>query len=212
MFAVERAQVGSAALRQHEVHELELDRAWVIAMALGPPRLWADLLAHTLTGFMEGYGRPHDGRASTQLHQGLRAAQASLRARVEALIERRLPDVGLLALALEGSVLHVLGAGPLRAYGAHGKTLRRLGSREDSSDGLLRGATHWSAEPLEADELVFAASLSASAEPSLRVLQQALAADRATSPERVVELLNGPAAELGIGAVTLAFRAPSSSG
>ena len=69
---LQRAQVGSGTLRQHELRALEQRRTLVLGAALAPPRLWSYLLEAALDGFGDGFQRPHDGRMSTRMHQGLR--------------------------------------------------------------------------------------------------------------------------------------------
>ncbi|MET0344068.1 MAG: hypothetical protein ABW252_23845, partial [Polyangiales bacterium] len=110
--AIAPARIGRGALHQHAVRLLDDGPVFLLAVALGAPRLWDYLLGGALDGFEDGYHRPHDGRTSTRLHQGMLVAQQSLKRRVENLIERRMSDVGLLALALdavpaEEPVLHV---------------------------------------------------------------------------------------------------------
>ena len=205
---VRRARVRAGELRQHDVYMLDEQRTLVLGAALGPPRLWSYLLEVALGGFVEGYEQPHDGRASTRLHQGLRCAQQRARARVEALIERRQPDVGLLALSVEGPLLHVLTAGPLRAYLYQQRRCRRLGPRDESDAGMLKGASSWTAEQVEPGDLLFAGSFESFTPAGLRELEQQLARDRTLSTQRVVEQLNREAAANGSPALAVAMRVP----
>src|SRR4051812_16018688 len=151
-------------LHQHAVRLIDDGPVFLLAVALGAPRLWDYLLGGALDGFEDGYQRAHDGRTTTRLHQGMLVAQQFARRRVENLIERRMSDVGLLALALdvapsEEPVLHVLSAGPLRAY-LHrpGSALRRLGPEQPSAEPLLKTNASWSAAPVRPNDLVLAAS------------------------------------------------------
>lgn len=207
--SVQPARVAQATLRQHDLRVLEDGRTLVLAMALSPPRLWSFLLEAALDAFVDGFYRPHDGRMSTRMHQGLRVAQQRVRTRVEALIERRMPDVGLLALSLESSILHVLSAGPLRAYLHRRKGTRRLSAREESALGLLKATPSWCAEHVEAGDLFFVGSLSACQEDNLQQLRATLDTGRSVAPQQVVELLTSPAAERGVAAISVAFRIPT---
>jgi hypothetical protein len=200
------AQIGGGKLRQHALRALDDGRTLLLAMALGPPRLWEYLTRSALDGFVSGFERPHDGRASTRLHQGLLVAQQVVRERAESLIERRLPDVGLLALTLEGELLHVLRVGPLRAYVHRRTTVRCLGAMSDSPGGVLKNPPSWCAEPVSAGDLVFAASLSACGEPAIAAVRNVLNDRRATAPEEVVSLLSSAATGDGIACACLAFR------
>lgn len=203
------ARIGGGVLCQHAVTSLDRGAVFLLATALSSPRLWAYLLGGALDGFHEGYERPHDGRVSTRLHQGMLAAQQNVRRRVENLIERRMSDVGLLALAREGEVLHVLSAGPSRAYLYQAKTLRALGPQDEAPDGLLKVTPSWSAEQIYAGDLVFATSVHAGSEAALRGVRAALAGP-APSPEQLVTLLNEPARSREKAAAALAIRIPLS--
>ena len=205
---VRPARVRHGVLRQHDVYMLDEGRTLVLGAALGPPRLWSYLLDVALGGFVEGHAQPHDGRASTRLHQGLRCAQMRLRARAEVLIERRMPEVGLLALSLEGTVLHVLSAGPLTAFVHRHHRSQKVGPREGTEGGLLKNASGWSAEPVEPGDMVFAGSQMAWAPTAIQELDQQLSrAD--LEPSQVVELLNRTAAANGTSALAVAMRVPN---
>lgn len=206
-FAVARAKVAAASLRQQDVRVLDEGCTIVLAVALGPPRLWAYLLDLALDGFEEGYDQLYDERASTRVHQGLRCAQEWLRERAGALVERRLPDAGLLALSLEGLRLHVLSAGPLRAFvHQRGAGLRTLSADADAGAGVLRGPSSWRAEQVAPGDLVFAGSRSACSERSVQQLERELALGASPDAGQVVEMLNGPAAAQGLAAAAAAFR------
>jgi len=205
---VKRAKVGAGELRQHDVYMLDQRRTLVMGVALGPPRLWNYLLEVAMLGFVEGYEQPNDGRACTRLNQGLRAAQQRLRARAEALLERRMPDVGLLALGLEGSELHVVSAGPLRAYLRGKRASRRLGPDAESTAGVLKGVSSWSSEQVTPGDLLFAGSLTACTESAVAELDRTLDGERALATEEVVALLNRIPTANGAAALAVAMRVP----
>lgn len=209
------ALIGHGALHQHAVRLLDDGPVFLLAVALGAPRLWDYLLGGALDGFEDGYQRPHDGRTSTRLHQGMLVAQQIVRRRVENLIERRMSDVGLLALALDGSppdapVLHVLSAGPLRAY-LHrpGAALRRLGPEQPSSEALLKANASWSAAPVRSNDLVLATSEYPGGDEALDALGAALLA-APMRPDQAVDTLSAPAREQRVAAAALALRVPVS--
>jgi hypothetical protein len=216
--AVQRAKVAQGELRQEDVRLLDDGPTLVAAHAEGPPRLWAYLLDSVLDGFHDGFTRPHDGRTSTRVHQGLRVAQQALRGRVEGMVEKRTSDVGLLALSLEGSVLHVLAAGSQRAYLLRHRVLRRL-ARADAKprletqpeliEGVLKLDPTWCAEQLEPGDVLFASAGAVCTDTLLRKVCSALEADRALPAEAVVDLLNRSAADHNLAAASLAFRVPS---
>lgn len=201
------AKIRTAGLRQHDVYMLDEGRTLLLGVAMSPPRLWTYLLDVTLGGFLEGYEQPHEGRLATRMHQGLRCAQQRLRARTEALIERHPPDVGLLVLSVEGTVLHVLSAGPLRAF-VHQHRSKRLGPREQSDAGILKGASSWSAEQVAPGEIVYAGSLTACTPESVAEVDSLLSVDPSAPAQEVVEVLNRTAAANGVAALAVAMRVP----
>lgn len=216
--AVQRAKIAQGELRQEDVRLLDDGPTLVAAHAEGPPRLWGYLLDSLLDGFYDGFMRPHDGRTSTRVHQGLRVAQQALRGRVEGLVEKRTSDVGLLALSLEGSVLHVLAAGSQRAYLVRHRVLRRLARAEtkvkpeasmELVEGVLKLDPTWCAEQLEPGDVLFASAGALCTDSVLRKVCSALEADRTLPARAVVDLLNKSAADQGLAAASLAFRVPT---
>lgn len=210
--AITKARVRGGMLRQHEALVLDEGRTLVLVTALSAPRLWGFMLDAALDGFREGLERPSDGRVSTRLHQGFDAAQRRVQARVDGLIERRRPDVGLLALSLEtastpAGTLHVVCLGPGRAYLQRRGNMRRLSPRDDRPEGVLKATPTWCAEPLEPSDLLFGGSLTAFSEEALEELRAEFNGGRLVSPDKLVQDLNRPAADGGIGAAAFAFRA-----
>jgi len=208
-----KARIREASLRQHAVRVFPPStepgansETIVLATALSAPRLWGFMLDAALAGFEEGLGRPSDGRASTRLHQAFDGAQRRVRTRAESLIERRVPDVGLLALALDGTILHVLCLGPARAYLQRRRSLRRLSPRDDRPEGVLKAAPTWCAEETEPGDLVMAGSLTAFNDQALGPVRAQMESGSALAPRKIVEDLNKHAAMHGIGAAALAFR------
>lgn len=204
--ALTKARIREGTLRQHEVRTFPAGEIAVLVTALSAPRLWGFMLDAALLGFEEGLARPTDGRASTRLHQAFDGAQRRVRVRAESLIERRLPDVGLLALAVDGSILHVLCLGPARAYLQRRRGIRRLSPRDDRPEGLLKASPTWCAEELEANDLLVAGSLTAFSEQAMAPLRTQMEGGFMLPPRKVVDDLNKPAAAQGIGAAAIAFR------
>ena len=211
--AVTKARVREGELRQHEARVLDGGRTVLLATALSAPRLWGYMLDAAVEGFCEGLERPSDGRVSTRMHQGFDGAQRRVQARVDGLIERRRPDVGLLALSLEPSpsaaagILHVLCLGPARVYMQRRANMRRLSPRDDRPEGLLKATPSWCTEPLEPSDLLFGGSLTAFSEEALEALRAEFTGGRLVAPDKLVQDLNRPAADGGLGAAAFAFRA-----
>lgn len=197
------ATVFEASLRQHEVRTFEDARISVVVSAMGPPRLWGRSLDAALTGFARGLARPHDGTMSSRLHQGLEGARSLLKERTSMLIERRTADVSLVALGLDGHLLHVVCVGPSRAFVRRAKKLRRLSPREDRAEGLLRATPAFCAETLLASDVILCGSLTACSEAALSAVHERMQSDPGASPESLVKLLNEHAAARGLGAAAI---------
>jgi hypothetical protein len=212
--SISKARIREGSLRQHAVHVFPAgaepgapsSETIVLATALSAPRLWGFMLDAALAGFEEGLARPSDGRASTRLHQAFDGAQRRVRTRAESLIEKRMPDVGLLALALDGRILHVLCLGPARAYLQRRRSIRRLSPRDDRAEGVLKAAPTWCAEETEPGDLLMAGSLTAFSEQALGPVRTQIEGGFALPPRKVVEDLNKLAAAQGLGAAAIAFR------
>ncbi|MFT3928006.1 MAG: hypothetical protein QM778_36095 [Myxococcales bacterium] len=206
--AAHRAGVARGELRQTDVRVLEDGAILALASALGPPRLWGYGLDAAFQGFEEGLARPHDGRVVTRLHQGLDAAGTRLKVRVEALVERRRCDVGLVAVAVEAGYVHVLSVGPVRAYLRRRDQVKRLTPREDRAEGLLKARPSFCSERAEPGDLVVAGSLPAFCDESLQSVGAALASDPGLPTRQITELLNKSAAAGRVGVSSIALRIP----
>ncbi|MDB4975370.1 MAG: hypothetical protein JWN48_3711 [Myxococcaceae bacterium] len=212
---VVRQKVGWAELRREDLTLIEGGRVMVLASALGPPRLWGYLLDSALDAFTDGYLRAPEGTLSSQLNHGMRMASHFVRTRIDALIERRGADVSLLAIAVEGPSLHVLGTGTVDAYLYRRKNLRRIGRTLSASDtqnqqagpeGLFKGSVQLCVEHLEPADVLFAGSRAVCTTQVLQRLSVALEHDRTLPSAAIVSTLSGAASELGVGAASLALR------
>jgi hypothetical protein len=207
-YEANRAGVGRGELRQTDVRVLHDGAVFALASALGPPRLWGYALDAAFTGLAAGLERPYDGRLLTSLHQGLEAARQLLQTRVDALVERRRCDAGLVALGLDGEHLHVLCVGPVRAYLRRRDQVRRLTPRDDRAEGLLKARPTFCSERLEPGDLIVAGSLSAFCDASLQSMGVALAENRDLAPAALTQLLNKSAATERLGVSSMALRIP----
>lgn len=200
------AKVARGELRQHELRVFSRESTLALFSALGMPRLWGYALDAAIRGFDEGFARPFDGQASSRLQQALEGAQRQLRAKLDALIERRMPDVGLLAITHEGPLLHVLCVGPGRIYVREGDATRRLTPRDDRAEGLLGATPTWCTEPVHAGDLVLGGSLSSFVDDKLTALGQLLDARPDLTPREIVEQLNASPGEDAPASATFAFQ------
>jgi hypothetical protein len=204
--AAHGAAVGKTSLRQNELFTLDGGRTLVLCSAVGMPRLWGYALDAAVAGFLAGFERPHDGRASTRMAQGVEAARSALRTRVDALIERRIPDVMLLALSMHAARLDVVSVGPCRAYLRRGGDTRRLTPKDDLARGLLGGSAAFCSEQLHEGDLLLGGSRGGFVEASLAALGQLLTASPHASAQEVVATLNTPAVSARLGVATFALR------
>jgi hypothetical protein len=201
-----RGRAGSNHLRQHDVRSFDDGRTLVLASAFAMPRLWGYALDAAFSGFAGGLERPHDGSITSRLHHALEESRKSLRVRVEALLERKPPDVGVIALSTDGECLHVLCCGPGRVYVRHGQRMRRLAPREDRAEGLLKATPAWCVEAVEPGDLVIAGSISACGDASLAALREHLSHDDTIDPITIVETLNADAVSRRTGAAAIAIH------
>ena len=205
--SVVRTRVRLRELRRHGARRLDDGNSFVVASALGLPRLWHYTLAGVLDGFEQGFTRSHDGRASSMLYLGLQAAREALAARADALVERRAPDASIQCVTVQGDELHVLAAGPGRVYLHRGDGRpERLSPREAAAEGLLRGTPAWCSQPLLPGDLIMTGSLSAFSKDAVHQVGEVLRKDPQIPPRMVTNLLTEPAQKSGTGAVALAIR------
>lgn len=205
--SVARTRVRIRELKRHGARRLDDGQTFVVASALGLPRLWHYTLAGVLDGFEVGLSRPNDGKPSTRLYNGLRAAREALAARADALVERRAPDASLQCLCVEAGELHALAAGPGRVYLHRGKGRpERLSPREAGTEGLLRGTPAWCSKPLQGGDLIMTGSLSAFSQTAVSHVGEVLKREPGITPKAVTSMLIEPAEKSGTGAVALAIR------
>src|SRR5687767_9742139 len=116
--SVTRTTVREGELSRHAAVRLEGGKAFCVATGLGLPRTWPIATRAILEGFERGLEEtrsegPHgSGRALACAER----ARAALADRCDHLVERTLPDGAFAAMILEHGDLHVVSAGPVRAY------------------------------------------------------------------------------------------------
>src|SRR5689334_10317562 len=129
--SVVKAKVRTAELARHAVSKSEAGRVVVITTAMGLPRLWSYVTPVVHEGFLAGLGGQRRETPAARLEAAVQEARTRLVRRCEGLIERQVPDVTLVALLLDHGELHVVSAGPSRAYVHRKGDARRLTPRED---------------------------------------------------------------------------------
>ncbi|MEM9074638.1 MAG: hypothetical protein AAGE52_39450 [Myxococcota bacterium] len=203
--SVAPATVGSGELRKYVVRRLDEGQTWAIAAASGAPRLWSYGSTAALHGFESGFA--DDLRGIPRLQRAVGQARRSFLNACGALIERRMPDVAFLALALDGASIHVVCAGNVRAYVFRGRQSQRITPRVDHESGLLDGRIATASEPLNGGDLVMAGSASAFSTRAVGRVSAVLQGDPQTPPAVIANLLTDPARKAGVGAAAVVLRA-----
>lgn len=183
-------------------------RAFIVASGLGWPRSWALSTASVIEGFDSGLDETRQRGA----HGGGRALYCAERARVrlaatcEQLVERQLPDAAFVALMFEGSDVHVVSAGPVRAYLHRKGKPQRLTPREDATAGVLHSAISHCNLALEPGDLVMMGSVSAFSMRAISQVASVLEADPRTESSVIATVLTDPAGQAGVGAAAAVLR------
>ncbi len=204
--SVARERVHEGELARHQIARLEGGRAWVIAGALGRPRLWSRATDSAIGGWTSALVASRGRPPETRLDDALTAARTALADACERLVEREVPDVLLAGLLLEAGTLYVVTAGASRVYVQRGPQPRRLTPRDEPEGGLLAAAPTRTAIALEPGDLVLAGSVSAFSLRSVARLSAVLDEDARATPAVLVSVLTEPAALAGLGAAALALR------
>lgn len=207
--SVTRTTVREGELARHAAVRLDGGRAFVVATGLGLPRTWPLATGSILAGFELGLEEtrskgPHgSGRA---LHCAERA-RVALAEQCDRLVERQLPDGAFVALLVEHGELHVVSAGPVRAYLHRKGKPQRLTPREEPAGGVLRAAVSHCNLSLEPGDLVMMGSVSAFSMRSISQVVSVLQSDPKTSPSVIASVLTDPAGQAGVGAAAIVLRA-----
>jgi len=204
--SVVKARVRSGEIARHAAIKLDAGRAFLVTTALGLPRMWGYVTDPVLDRFSKELESTRGKGAAARLEAALNAARAELALRCDVLVERQLPDVTLVALLLEHGELHVLSAGPGRAYLHRRGDTHRLTPREDRPEGLLKATPAWCTMTLEPSDLVLTGSISAFSVRAVARLTTVLDADPKVTPSVVASVLTEPATKAGVGAAAVVLR------
>ena len=201
--SVAQADVNGYGLTRHLAVRYDRGQVFFVAGGAGRPRLWHYALDATQAGFEAGLAQEV---SSSRLEQAFHGARDRLIAACDALIERDLPDVHLVAGALDQGRLHVMAVGGCRAYLQRSGQPKRLTARDEGEDGLLSGQPTRSDAVLEPEDLLLFGSVSAFSVRSVARIASVLEADRKTAPSVIASLLTEPARDAGLGAGAIVIR------
>jgi hypothetical protein len=194
-----KTEVRGYEITRYIARRFDRGKSYVVAGGMGAPRLWSYAVEAAISGF-EGHFERTSGDPTLRLDRSFDAARDALLRRCESLIERVLPDVTFIAMALEGSKLHVISVGPGRVYLQRRGQPQRLTPRDEPKEGLLRGAPARCTVTIEENDVILAGSVSAFSVRAIARLASVLDADPETPPSVLASLLTEPAAKAGIGA------------
>lgn len=204
---VARARLRKNSVVRSVAHKLDGGRTFLVVQPMGSPRLWNHSTNAVVSGFTEALAASPGLRGVERLRSAVAGARDRLVKRCETLIEHDLPDVGVLALSVDGGELHVHTAGPCRAYLHRHRHTERITSRDEEPGGLLvRGAAE-SSVWLDPGDLVLAGTLSAFSAAAVERVVSVLDRDQEASPQVVAQLLTEPADQAGTGAAVVVLRA-----
>lgn len=198
-------------ISRHAGNRFEGGRAFAIATGLGLPRSWPMSTAAILSGFERGLEETRS-KSSSGLSGAGRALHCAERARAalaelcDQLVERTLPDASFVAFLVEHGDLHVVSAGPTRAYLHRRGKPQRLTPREEPAGGVLRSAVSHCQVPLEPGDLLMMGSVSAFSMRAISQVVTVLQADPKTAPAVIASVLTDPAGQAGVGAGALVMR------
>ncbi len=203
-----RTSVREGEIARHAGVRLEGGRAFAISTGLGWPRTWPIATAAILRGFESGLeetrGKGPQG-AGRALHCAERA-RVALADACDQLVERQLPDAAFVALLFDQGELHVVSAGPIRAYLHRKGKPQRLTPREEPAGGVLRSAVSHCNLSLEPGDLVMMGSVSAFSMRSISQVVTVLQSDPRTVPSVIASVLTDPAGQAGVGAAAAVLR------
>ncbi len=200
-----KAKVGRGALHRHEAGRYESGRAFAVAGGLGLPRTWQ--LTHQ--PLLEGFGQGLEGserRGGDKLQDAYMQARAVLAKRVNALIERSIPDASLTGVLIDQGTLHVMSTGQGRVYLHRRGKAQRLTQRDEQLEGVLEGKATRTSLELEPEDVLLVGTGSAFSSKAVAKLASVLEADARTPVAVLASLLTEPAGVAGAGAAAIVLR------
>ncbi len=200
------AEVRGHAIPRHGVARYEGGRAFAVATGIGRPRGWSIARKHVLRGLGEGLAAASSVSPAERLRSGVAAARGALIDACNALVERDVPDAGLVALLLSGGSAHVAVVGDGRVYLQRRGNPQRLTPRNQPAEGLIEGEVVVAETVLDPNDLLLIGSASAFSEAAIGRVGAVLQSDPNAAPAALASLLTEPARKAGVGAAALAIR------
>lgn len=200
------AEVRGHPLPRHGIGRYEGGRAFAVATGIGRPRGWSIARRHVLRGLGEGLAHSKSVSPAERLRMAITSARAALVDACNALVEREVPDAGIVALLLSGGAAHVAVVGDGRVYLHRQGRPQRLTPRDQRPEGLLDGEVIVAESALDPNDLLLLGSASAFSEAAISRVGGVLQTDAEAPPAALASLLTEPARKAGVGAAALAIR------
>lgn len=200
------AEVRGHAIPRHGIGRYEGGRAFAVATGIGRPRGWSIARKHVLRGLGEGLASSSAISPGDRLRTAVTAAREALIDACNALVEREVPDAGLVVLLLSGGSAHVAVVGDGRVYLQRRGNPQRLTPRDQPAEGLIEGEVVVAETVLDPNDLLLIGSASAFSEAAISRVGGVLQSDANAPPAALASLLTEPARKAGVGAAALAIR------
>ncbi|MBO6935873.1 MAG: hypothetical protein JJ863_12895 [Deltaproteobacteria bacterium] len=200
------AEVRGHPIPRHGIGRYEGGRAFAVATGIGRPRGWSIARKHVLRGLGEGLANASSVSPAERLRTAVAAARGALIDACNALVERDVPDAGLVALLLSGGAAHVAVVGDGRVYLQRRGNPQRLTPRDQPAEGLIEGQVIVAETVLDPNDLLLIGSASAFSEAAISRVGGVLQSDAHAPPSALASLLTEPARKAGVGAAALAIR------
>lgn len=199
--------VRGAAVLRDDALRFDGTRAFAIATALGPPRLWGSLRRVVFAAAQRSLqdGRSHDSRS--RLAKCASAAREALVDYGDALLERAIPDCALTLVLFEQGQLHVHAVGNARVYLQRGAAApSRLTPRDAPVVGLVYGQPTVCSLPVEPFDLVMMGTESAFSPDAIANVAASIATNADTDVATLTKRLLDPARSAETGGAAAVVR------
>ncbi len=208
-------------LYRHSTHQFANQRGFAVTTAHSLPRLWqfsTQAAARALDSAFEPsppsettkhapMNPAHTPINPAQVETAMQQAQQTFANHCGTLIERQTPDCRLVALWIEGSLMHTVRVGSGRVYLKRGNERpQRLTPREDSLGGLLEGAPFHSTTPIEPDDIILLGSSTAFSQQSVDDVGKVLSQDAQPDLGLLARLLTRPTIQNTLGGAAITLR------
>ncbi|MAQ19765.1 MAG: hypothetical protein CMN30_33800 [Sandaracinus sp.] len=200
------AEVRGRSLGRHGIARLDGNRAFVVSTGIGWPRSWGITRRHVLEGFERGLTANRSAEPRDRLRFAMGAARQALVDLCDALVERDVPDAGLVALVIGAGAAHVATVGDGRVYLHRRGSPQRLTPRDQPAEGLVDGEVVLTEAVLDPEDLLLMGSASAFSEAAINRVGGVLQSDPHAPPAALANLLTEPARRAGVGAAAVAIR------